>query len=198
MSKYKQFVSGVGIVFLFMVILGCASQIEALVEGLSAEESCCSSYADFSYFELPTDTEVRFSVGPGDKVYVFPAGKSYFKAFRLPVFEKEHSMEVRTYLVGDWIPTAPVFVPAFLFLDKSYVATVDTEIPKFYYDEGIWEGIRWTGLINVPPEAVYVVIHKTPELVYERGAVYVPPSGERPSTPGLPGELRVRFLPRIE
>jgi hypothetical protein len=75
------------------------------------------------------------------------------------------------------------------------------------------EGARWTGIATIPPEAEYIVIHTDPELANKRialgstsgyaystgtGTVYVPPSGERSSSLGIAGNLRVRFLPTVQ
>ena len=138
---------------------------------------------------------------------------SYFKAFRLPEFDETKSLEVRTYLVGDWIPTAHIFAPFITFLNESYTPIVDTTLPELFYDEGWFEGGRWTGVVDVPSDAAYVVFHTVPGLVNKRislgstsgytyttgtGTVYVPPSGERSASYGPSGNLRVRFLSRVQ
>lgn len=192
---------------------GCESQIPKLVDSLNAESSCCSGFSDFDYTKMPTNDEFKFSVGPRDKAYLFPSGMSYFKSFRLPDFTESKLMEVRTYLVGDWIPTAHVFLPFVLFLNESHTLIGDPVVPELYYDEGWWEGSRWTGVVDVPSDAAYVVFFTTPDLVNKKislgstsgyayttgtGTVYVPPSGERSSSYGPSGELRVRFLARVQ
>jgi len=172
----------------------------ALVDSLNQETSCCARFSEFEYMSMPANDELKFSVGPGDRVYLFPSGKSYFKAFRMPEFDGPISLEVRTYLVGEWIPTAHVFAPYITLLDESFVPVGDTLAPELFYDEGWMEGSRWTGIATIPVGTEYIVIHTAPELANKRitlgstsgyayttgtGTTSVPPSGERSSSLGV-------------
>ena len=200
---------------IFTAISGCASpsQVPALEESLNAEASCCASYAEFDFPRMPTDEEFKFSIGPGDKAYRFPSGKSYFKSFRLPEFDYSHSLEVKTYPIGRWIPTGHVFAPFLTFLNEAYTPVGDLVAPELFYNEGWFEAAGWTSIVHVPSEATYVVFHTAPELFNKKisrgstsgyayttstGTVYVPSSGEQTSSYGPSGTLRVRFLPTVK
>jgi len=199
--------------FVCLSLVGCASELPALVDSLNAESSCCSNFSEFAYASIPTDDQLDFAVGPGDQVYRFPTGKSYFKAFRMPESDSPASLELRTYLVGQWIPTAHVFAPYVTVLDESFSPIGDTLVPELFYDEGWFDGARWTGIVTVPSEGDYIVIHTAPELVNKRitlgsttgyaystgtGTTYVPPSGERSSALGVSGNMKLRLLPTVK
>lgn len=195
--------------FALSVILGCASQVPILVENLNTESSCCSNYAEFQFEDMPIDKEIKFSIGPGDKAYLFPTGKSYFKSFRLPEFEDTHSLQIRTYLQGTSSENIYVFAPFLTFLNDSYTPLDDAKAPKLYFDEGFIEGKRWTAVIDLPQTAKYVVIHTHPELINKR--IELGPSGstglvvaliesysDRSAAYGPAGTLKVSFLPKIK
>jgi len=198
--------------FACFLLAGCASELPALVGQLNAESSCCSEFSELTYTSMPTDDELEFSVGPGDQVYLFPSGKSYFKGFRMPEFDNPVSLEIRTYLVGQWIPTAHVFAPYVTVLDESFSPIGDPLVPELFHDEGWFDGSRWTGIVTIPSAGNYIVIHTAPELVNKRitlgstdgyayttgtGTTYVPASGQRSSSLGVSGNLKLRFLPTV-
>lgn len=192
------------------LLTGCASQVEKLTTDLENHPGCCAALADITFDPLVAEKETRFTVGAGDKVFGFSSGKSYVKAFVLPQEGQFTGIEVRTYLVGGWIPTAHVFGPFLQFLDSTRAPIGGDIFPQLYYDEGFIEGARWTGIVKVPASAQYVVLFTKPELVkyqriplastsgygYMAGGtfVYVPPSGARSSSYGPSGELRVRLI----
>jgi len=191
---------------------GCASQVQKLVGDLNSEEPCCTSYSEFVYQRIPLDGEFLFTVGPGDRAFLFPSGKSYFKGFELPPVDGNYSIEIRTYLVGEWIPTSHVFGPLLDFLDADNRPLQQAVFPRMHWDEGFFEGSRWTGAVRIPPTAKYVIVYTTPELINTRialgttsgyayatatGVVFVPPSGERSASYGPAGKLRLRFLMNV-
>ena len=189
---------------------GCASQVAKLASDLESQTSCCSSLAELPFDSLLSDKEARFQIGSSDKVFEFPSGKSYVKAFELPKDGPFTGFEIRTYLVGSYIPTAHAFGPFLQFLDSARIPIESDVFPQLRYDEGFFEGARWTGVVEVPSVARYVVIYTKPELVkFQRISlastsgfitmagktpVYVPPSGPRSSAYGPTGELRVRLI----
>lgn len=192
------------------LLTGCASQVAKLNADLDSQPSCCATLADLHFDLLPADKEIRFPIGPGDKVFSFSSGKSYVKAFALPRDSRVTGLEIRTYLIGEWIPAAHAFGPFLQFLDASRSPIGNEIFPQLYYSVGFFEGSRWTGVVQVPMDAAYVVIYTKPELAkyrriplagtsgyaYVAGgtAVYVPPSGERSSSYGPAGELRLRLI----
>lgn len=200
------------ICFAILVILtGCASQVPKLTSDLESQPSCCVTLGELPVDSLSAEKEVRVSIGPGDKVFDFATGKSYAKAFELPKGGQFSGLEVRTYLIGEWIPTAHAFGPFLQFLDASRAPIEGELFPQLYYDEGLIDGGRWTGVAKLPSTARYVVIYTKPELVkfqriplastsgygYMAGGtfVYVPPSGARSSSYGPAGKLRLRLVP---
>lgn len=189
---------------------GCASQVAKLTTDLENHMSCCTALAELPFDPLAAEKEIRFTIGSGDRVFGFPSGKSYVKAFELPKEGRFTGLEVRTYLMGEWIPAAHVFGPFLQFLDAARMPLGGSIFPQLYYDTGFIEGARWTGVVKVPDSAKYVVLYTKPELAkyqriplastsgygYMAGGtfVYVPPSGERSSAYGPSGELRVRLI----
>ena len=193
---------------IFSFISGCAtSLVPGLVDDLNAESPCCSDYSEFDYAAMSTDKELKFSIGPGDNSYLFPAGKSWYKSFGLPDSANMFSLRVRTYLQGTTSSNIYVFVPVLTFLDESYAPIGKAMTPALYYDEGFVEGKRWTSNVEIPDGASYVVFHTDPNLINERivlgptestGIVAIIESyQDRSAAVGPAGTLKTRFLPKV-
>ena len=196
------------------VISGCAtSQVPALVESLNAETPCCSTYTEFDFDEIAIEEEFRFSIAPGDQVYEFPSGRSYFKAYRLPSSAGPGSMIVETYMIGPYWDSAHIFAPVLTFLDETHTPVSVTGLSGLKYDRGLFENPSFIGFVEIPPGAIYVVFHTAPELFYQTmavpgdggfayysgtGTVFVPATGDRRLPIGPSGTLKVTIVPEID
>ena len=100
-----------------------------------------------------------------------------------------------------------------MFLDADYNVIEQDVFPRLFWDEGLIEGSRWTGVVQIPLSSKYLVLYTKPDLINTRialgstggygystgtGFVYVPPSGARSSSYGPAGKLRIRLLDNVK
>lgn len=198
----------------FLSLSGCASQTGNLVGGLNSEPVCCNAYSEMQFDAIPLTDVTTIEIGPGEKAFRFDEGKSWFKAFSLPGRQRAYSVEVTTLLIGQWIDTAHVFYPYLTFLDKDQKVTRKNEKPRLYYDEGMIEGARWVGSVELKDSDRYLIIHTSPAIFNRKipvgynsagyaygtgtGMVFVPPSGVHSSSFGAAGKLRIKFLKGVD
>lgn len=198
----------------FLSLGGCASQTGNLIGSLNSEPVCCNAYSEMQFDALPLNDVTTIEIGPGDKAFRFDEGKSYFQAYSLPDRQGAYSVEVTTLLIGQWIDTAHVFYPYLTFLDKDKNITRKNEKPRLNYDEGMMEGARWTGSVDLKDSDRYLIVHTSPEIFNRKipigynsggyaystgtGTVFVPPPGIHSSSFGAAGKLRIKFVKGVD
>ncbi|NIX00506.1 MAG: hypothetical protein GWN13_20095, partial [Phycisphaerae bacterium] len=132
--------------------------------------------AEFEYESLPTEEAVIFRIDEKSDAFVFPSGKSYFKAFRLPKKEVPYRIHVKSFALGETIDKAHIFYPQVALLDGSFTVAKQSDPGDFVVKKaGLKEtaSISW-GLLMLKlegsmlvdiPNAKYLVIYTTKELL---------------------------------
>lgn len=113
------------VVPLFLVLTGvasCATMVshKDAVDSLHSARSCCESFAQFKYDQLPEAEGIRFNLEASSDAFNFPTGKSYFKAFHLPEMTKPYRIKITSWALGEHINKAHIFYPQVALLDGSF------------------------------------------------------------------------------
>ncbi|MBI5811028.1 MAG: hypothetical protein HZB21_07575 [Deltaproteobacteria bacterium] len=66
------------------------------------------------------DLSKSFDLNEKSEAFLFPAGKSYFKAFELPSSPRPFYLLIRSYMLGDQLTTAYILFPHILTLDEKF------------------------------------------------------------------------------
>lgn len=92
---------------------------------LEAAPACCERYEQFDFQPLKLNGTESVTINIGSPVYTFDGGKSYFKAFRLPVQGRSYSIVVSSYFIDkDNLSRTPhIFSPVVMLLDANYRVT---------------------------------------------------------------------------
>lgn len=154
-------------VLLSIIVSGCASLAD-LTAKQEAKPVCCKSVAEFKYEPLSLDATTTLSLGDESSTFTFPSGKSYFKAYALPLQRRAAKLRVRSYATGSTAfetkKLSQLYCPQVTFVDASYQTLASDEtVPT------VARGALATGLLpsfiaefEVPPGATYVVLHTNP------------------------------------
>lgn len=149
------------------VVSGCASMSD-LSAKLEAKASCCRSPADFKYEPLPPGAPTPMSLSDESPVYVFAAGKSYFKAHVLPQQRTATKLRVRSFATGSTAfetrKLSQLYCPQVSFLSSSYETLTSTDVVPSVARGQLATGIlpSFVADFEVPTSAVYVVLHTNP------------------------------------
>ncbi len=156
-------------------VASCATMVphEEATSSLQKAHVCCESMAEFEYDQLGEG--VRFNLDVSSAAFKVPAGKSYFKAFRLPVRELPYRIKIRSFALGEHVSKAHVFFPQVALLDERFdfirqSAPADFVLTKTDVKEAAAETgglpIKLEGSVLVDdPKAKYVVVYTTDELL---------------------------------
>ncbi len=112
-----------------------------------AAPSCCSGYADFPYRRLNLGSEQDVSLSATSPAFVFPTGKSYFQALKIPEgsppfylhvisWPDEHRVFYPSVLVLDGLfrPTRQVGAPVISWRDHAHFSSSATIEGTLYFD----------------------------------------------------------------
>ena len=105
-----------GAIFL---VLGCAKPYGSVVSYYREVQVCCASMAELPIDELQAGGKITFDLGAGSPAYQFDTGKSYFRAYLLPLQGYPYRVTVSSYLVGDYLKSAYLFFPQLITLDEK-------------------------------------------------------------------------------
>jgi hypothetical protein len=177
-----------GALAILVLLGGCAApQIGEHSKALDRTAVCCSTYAEVQMATLTGGTESRTEVSLNSPAFVFPEGKSFFLAYRLPQSKAtSRKLTIRTFAVNTVnINAAHVFVPRVTTLDaklkpvRSVAPALARHRPRIIGES--W----WQGEITLDPSEEYALLHtgvveraarlQTPDS--DAGAVYAPTSG---------------------
>jgi hypothetical protein len=158
---------------LAVLLLTCCATVGPLDtarRGLDAAAACCSSYAQIHYEPLVIGSAENITIDGGSPAYPFDTGKSYFKAYRLPVTAKPYAVFIHSFVVESQSRSGDsyVFRPVVMFLDAGFNVTRTLEKD---FDASINSGdsLNQASLqmrIAVNPRALYeryMVIYTTAE-----------------------------------
>lgn len=108
----------------FPVVLflgGCATtSYEVEMNRYRSAPVCCQFISEFPFEELHLGDSKSFDLNEESPAFVFDTGKSYFKAFRLPPFSAPYQVTVRSYILGNDLRSAYIFIPQALLLNDRY------------------------------------------------------------------------------
>lgn len=97
---------------------GCATtSYEVVMKRYREAPVCCKSITEFSYEDLHQGDSKSFDLNAASPAFAFDTGKSYFKAFRLPTFSAPYRITIRSYILGNDLRSAYIFLPQALLLN---------------------------------------------------------------------------------
>jgi hypothetical protein len=104
-----------------LFLAGCATtSYEVEINKYRAALVCCRSLSEFSFEELRLGDSKSFDLNEESPAFVFDTGKSYFKAFLFPRFSTPYRVTVRSYILGNDLRSAYIFIPQALLLNDRY------------------------------------------------------------------------------
>ena len=103
-----------------LLVSACAGPYADVLRSLDAAPSCCASMAALPYRSLVFGQRAAVELTTSSPAYSFPSGKSYFVAFKLPPFTEPYRIFIDSYLLGDSIDDAAIFMPIVLTFDGHY------------------------------------------------------------------------------
>ena len=194
---------------LFTASCSTVRPLDTAKRELATAAECCASYAQFNFEPLNFGETENITIDRESPAFQFDTGKSYFKAFRLPVTAKPYSIIVQSYFIESTTRSASSFVfsPAVMFLDAGYGVT--RRLDKGFYaavDTGnSLSKARLEAEIPVNPRSAaekFVVIYTTAALM-EKATILKVYKYARYGTivddyplPNAPvGELKVSLIP---
>jgi maltose operon protein len=107
---------------------GCATtSYEVVMTRYREAPICCKSFSVFSYEDLHPGDSKSFDLNDQSPAFTFDTGKSYFKAFRLPPFSAPYRIIIRSYILGDDLRSAYIFLPQVTLLNDRNEVTRSTD-----------------------------------------------------------------------
>lgn len=132
------------LLFLPVLLAGCSS-LESALPGahsaltqydakqanaaLASATVCCQRYADIPYQPLGAEKEIHLTIDQSSPAYIFPEGKSYFAAYRLPENKGSFTLDVSSLF------SKSVFIPQLILLDGNFNVTRTIKADAFNYLE---------------------------------------------------------------
>lgn len=107
---------------------------------LESAKSCCEDPSRFAYAKLPSEGSLDFTIDRESPVFEFQSGRSFFRAFRLPVLGRPYTLELRSY-VDDAKSTrdARVFYPVVAILTDDFLVSRATDLEFLRFDLPVFE-----------------------------------------------------------
>ncbi len=149
-------------------------------DALVSTKICCESFSNMSFDELPYGREIVVKIDEASPVFNFESGRSFFKAFRLPIRSVSYNIRIRSYFSGH------VFFPSALVLDCNF------NIVRKYGDETFKFGEKGLDSPNIkgdlamlgePEKEAYMIIYT------EQGSGVIGVTRHIPALYGLYGQI---------
>ena len=107
-----------------LLLSSCIAKLSAVMDEFDAAPLCTGGYGSLEYEKISRwkNKKKKFWIKTGDCVFEFGSGRSTFRAFELPPFEKPYEIRIKSYFVGD-TPRAKnfyIFAPRVIFLDGNF------------------------------------------------------------------------------
>ena len=110
-----------------VLVSSCASDkpVDPAKSELETAAVCCEKYQQFYFQPLKLGATESFTIDRSSTTFLFDGGKSYFKAFSLPVAGKSYFVIVSSYFVDKEKRSGEpyIFSPVVMFLDADYRVT---------------------------------------------------------------------------
>lgn len=168
------------IFFLGVFLSSCSLPYSAVKKKYQDAPVCCNSMSQFKFEALNVGNSKSFELNDGAEAFLFDSGKSYFKGFEIPQTGYPYYFLIESYMLGDTIRDAYIFIPYVLTLDKQY-HIVRSTIPSDMRlrKAGMIETTRETGGLALKLECFlqftgknknekYVVVLTTKSLLQEK------------------------------
>ncbi|WP_429156480.1 MalM family protein [Aeromonas allosaccharophila] len=142
---------------------GILDSRDTALTALSGASSCCASLQTLTYVPLPADKETEVGIDGSSQVFVFPEGKSYLVAFKLPA----NTGDLKVTVAG--LIDKTLFNPTVLLLDSQFRETrkIGADIIR-YQPAYMLDGERVEGVFTLdrsqvgnPNNETYLVIYTT-------------------------------------
>lgn len=179
--NYVKKINAVFLVSCFM-LAACSGGYSNVMTRYKAAGICCQSPRDFSYEELKLGDSKMLELDDNSPAFHFITGKSYFKAFSLPSYAGPYKISVQSYMHGNYIETAHIFVPRLIFLNEKYEVVRATDPHDFRLEQTTlsetW-GLRFklVGSADVSDKnsnEKFFIVMTTAELLQEKTSITVP------------------------
>ncbi len=143
---------------LMLVLAACATPPAEQQAAIDSKPVCCESLADISYGTLEPDKLNIANLDETAKVFNFGKSKGHFVAYNVAGDDKRYIF-VKSYFNG--ILVGQYLLPIFHFLDDRH-QPIRSSIPRMKFTEGNLFGPErndhMAGIVQIPPDASYVVI----------------------------------------
>jgi hypothetical protein len=181
----------------------CVSGQPPSHQDLDGKVPCCAMFSELNFVEARAGEELRVDVKRSAQIFGFPEGNSFVAPLAL---NKEAgaggTLLVKSYLSGQWLPSATVFFPKFVFLDASHRPVRTAESVQVVQDYHYFKGSFFYTLLAVNPDEKFVVIYSDstrrgdtlPYFNKAVGTVYVTPT---PGVVHIPGQDATFMIPSV-
>jgi maltose operon protein len=167
---------------LLLISSSCATPLKDVITDYDKAKVCCSSLVQLPYEVTQLGQQLSFKIDNVSPAYDFPEGKSFFKAYTLPIVDSDYIIALYSYLNGvlSWSENdSHIFYPVLMFLDKDHKVLLKLSSNLMRYEPPSWEEpSRLEGKLIVPASvgARYLVIYTTKQLLEQRTTFSYPAS----------------------
>ena len=157
---------------------GCAAGLASRADTLGSSRKaitqatpCCEMYSEFNFEPISIPSDKKFDLDRSSPAFVFPSGKSFFRAFRLPTFNVPYTLEIESRFAGEGLTVHSMWMyyPVLMYLDEQYKPVkVIRDLP--FQFTATWSerryGMSAKVLVSESMKQVrYVVIYTEPDFV---------------------------------
>ncbi|MEN8170695.1 MAG: MalM family protein [Pseudomonadota bacterium] len=107
---------------LLSALLGCAPAYQEMVIAHKSVDVCCGSLSEISYQIVEVGESGSYKIDAKSPAFVFKGGKSYFKAFELPLYQVPYHISINSYGLDDGSGPKNLYIfhPEIITLDKGF------------------------------------------------------------------------------
>ena len=105
---------------IFLFTLACAVSTKKEVETMNKVSVFFLSFNDMPYMELKEGATYYDDISTSSDIFDFEDGKSFFKAYQLPVTSSRYQLIISSYLEGEFIDRATILYPTVILLDDNF------------------------------------------------------------------------------
>lgn len=175
--------------FLGLFLSSCSMPYDAVMKKFQNASVSCQSMSQFKFETLNIGDSKSFKLNEESDVFLFHTGKSYFKAFEIPQKGYPYYFLIKSYMLGDHIKDAYIFIPYVVTLDEKY-QVIRSTVPSALHlkKAGFMETMKETGGLGSKLEGFlqfteenrnekYIVVLTTESLLQEKiYKIYRPPT----------------------
>jgi len=116
---------------IMLITTSCFVDYKTAVDSLKESAVCCGSLAEFKYEPIPKEGVISFKIDKSSAAFMFQSGKSYFKAFALPMREGPYYLHIKSFGLGEQIRDAHIFYPQVALLDEQFTVLKQSDSADF-------------------------------------------------------------------